>query len=139
MVYTNLRQILMETLLLVRKKPEESEWLYELCILKEQQLYDPQFSDDIQLQSELEKNFRQLIKQDPQHFKAKIKIARLLVNKNAIEEAQSFIDEVENDKELSSDNNQKKALIKLEMLGSFYCNPNVSKMDKKRSCENSSR
>ena len=64
---------------------------------------------------------------DPENFRAKIKLAGLLVNKDAAEEAKFYIDSVS--EEAKSENILKKKLLRMELLGFLYMIPPMSKLD----------
>ena len=76
----------------------------------------------------LETLLRQVIEMDPKNCRAKIKLARLLVNKDAVEEAKFFIDNVDIGIFDDEGNILKYNLINIEMLGFLYMIPKMSKL-----------
>ena len=104
------------------------DWLYELCLAMEQNVHQPDNDNNDKLKDELETTLRQVIEMDPKNCRAKIKLARLLVNKDAVEEAKFFIDKVDigifdDEGKILKDN-----LINIEMLGFLYMIPKMSKL-----------
>ena len=90
----------------------------------EQEVHQPENNDSDEMIASLENNLRDLIGLDQDNFQAKLKLSRLLLNKGAIQEARFFIVEVENSEKLQNN------VLKLEMLGSLYMNPHMSKMSR---------
>eukprot|EP00092_Neocalanus_flemingeri_P031976 GFUD01034746.1.p1 GENE.GFUD01034746.1~~GFUD01034746.1.p1 ORF type:complete len:755 (+),score=183.93 GFUD01034746.1:75-2339(+) len=107
------------------EKPEESDWLFGLCLAMEKELRVPGQNDDKDIR-DLEKNLRHVIKIDSTHYQAKIILAKRLVMKEAYEEADHFIKSAlpdnEDDFELSA--------TKLEMLGALFERGCMSKLYK---------
>ena len=104
-----------------------SRWLYELCLVMEQNVHQPENDTNEKLKDELEATLRKVLEMDPENFRAKIKLARLLVNKEAVEEAKFYIDSVS--EEAKSENILKKKLLRLELLGFLYMIPPMSKLN----------
>ena len=88
----------------------------------EQEIHQPDHNDNDEMTASLESYLRDLIEIDPDNFQAKLKLSRLLLNKGAIQEAKFFIEEVEQSEKLQNN------ALKLEMLGSLYMNPHMSKI-----------
>ena len=107
-------------------------------MIEEQEVHQPENNDNDEIIVSLENDLRDLIELDPYNFQAKLKLSRLLLNKGAIQEAKFYISEVERDeskteeKELQDNSGhsekQQNEALKLQMLGSLYMNPNMSKM-----------
>ena len=91
-------------------------------MIEEQEIHQPENYDSDEMIASLEDHLRILIENDPGNFQAKLKLTRLLLNKQAFQEAKFFIMAVENDRNLEDD------VRKLEMLGSLYMNMHISKV-----------
>ena len=110
-------------------------------MIVEQEVHNPENSDNEEMIASLENDLRDLIELDKDNFQAKLKLARLLLNKGAKQEAKFFIADVEKDETKKIQKGSQDSTghaeklqndaLKLQMLGFLYLNPNMSKKDKK--------
>ena len=109
----------------LRQNPEVLPLRMQLCLAQEQLLYDPDVNDE-DVVMELEQNLRFVVQRDQTNHRAKLKLARILFDRDAVEEGKLFLDPVIEEVEKTENGNQRLQI--LEMLGSCYMNPNISKL-----------